>query len=346
VRNPIPDAMRRLDDLQRSRRAPAFVFGVVKKYGDDQAGQLAALLTYYGFLALFPLLLVFVTVLGIIAGHDPGFAANLRRSTLTQFPIIGGDLTKNIHGLHTNSPFALVVGIVGLLWGALGSTQIGQYAMAQLWNVPMVDRPGFVPRMLRSLLLLVTMGAFLVVSTALTGVATFSGPSGIVRAGSEVLSVIVDVGLFTAAFRILTPKEVALRELLPGALAGGIGWAVLQNAGTYLVGHELKHMSGVYGLFAIVLGLLWWMYLTAQVVLYVAEINVVKSRRLWPRSLTQPPLTEADEKLYAAYAHEQRRRPEQHVSVGFAPSASDPDKPVGREHDGAEELRPAAPRQR
>jgi YihY family inner membrane protein len=320
--NPIESTMRKVDRFQQSHTRLGFVFAVVKKYGDDQAGSLAALITYYSFLSLFPLLLVLVTILGILVGGSSSIAQHLQNSALGQFPVIGPQLKGHIGSLH-GSPGALVIGILGLIWGSLGASQAGQYAMAQVWNIPMVERPGFVPRLVRSLLLLATLGVFLVVSTGLSGFTTFAGGQGpAVRVGAGILSVVVDFGLFLAAFRILTPKEVRTGELVSGAVAGGVAWAVLQLGGTALVGHQLKHMSQTYSVFASVLGLLWWLYLSAQVVLYVAEINVVKSRRLWPRSLVQPPLTAADRDMLVAYATEQQRRPEQRVSVGFDQGAS------------------------
>jgi uncharacterized BrkB/YihY/UPF0761 family membrane protein len=129
--------------------------------------------------------------------------------------------------------------------------------------------------------------------------------------------VVLDSALFLAAYRILTPGKAALRDLLPGSVVAGVAWAVLQGAGTYLVGHQLRHSNEVYGFFGLVLGLLWWLYLTAQVVLYAAEVNVVRKLRLWPRSLVQPPLTKADRAVLVSYAVEQQRRPEQEVSVRF-----------------------------
>ena len=314
--NPIPSVLRRVDRFQQSRRAPGFLFGVVKKYGDDQAASLAALITYYSFLSLFPLLLVLVTVLGLLVGGSSGIAQHVKSSALGQFPVIGPQLKGHIGSLH-GSPGALVVGLVGLVWGSLGASQAGQYAMAQVWNIPMVDRPGFVPRLARSLLLLVTLGVFLVASTWLSGLATSGSLGAAAGVGSALLSAIVDVGLFIAAFRVLTPKEVPTGQLVTGAVAGGIAWAVLQMAGTALVSHELRHMSQTYSVFASVLGLLWWLYLSAQVVMYVAEVNVVRSRRLWPRSLVQPPLTHADREMLATYARQQQRRREEHVEVGF-----------------------------
>jgi uncharacterized BrkB/YihY/UPF0761 family membrane protein len=130
-------------------------------------------------------------------------------------------------------------------------------------------------------------------------------------------SLVANAALFVAAFRILTPKQISTLGLVPGAVGGALVWTGLQNAGTALIEHQLRRTSQVYGTFAIVLGLIFWIYLGANVTIYAAELNVVLARRLWPRSLIQPPLTEADERVLAAIAEQGRRRPEQLVQVDF-----------------------------
>lgn len=312
------ELVRAVDRFQQDHSVFAFGFGVIKKYGDDKAGSLAALITYYGFLAIFPLLLLAVTILGLMAGGSRRILNDVLSSTLAQFPIIGNELEKNIHGLRSGSPFGLTIGLLGLIWGSLGASQAGIYAMSQIWNIPQVDRLGFAPRLLRSLSLLVVLAIFLGTSTTLTGLVTFGGaPPAFTRLGGLVLSVIVNIVLFVAAYRILTPASVPTKALIPGALIGGVAWTALQSLGSILISHELRHASQVYGFFGYVLGLLWWIYLGIQIGLYAAEINVVRSRRLWPRSIVQPPFTEADTQMLDTYLHEAKRRPEQRVSVGF-----------------------------
>lgn len=319
--NPFEKVLRGVDRTQRRTGPLAFAFAVNKKFGDDQAGNLAALITYYGFLTLFPALLILVTVLGIVAGGSSSIQHRVLHSVLAQFPVIGNtsgplSLASNIHRLRRNSPIGLGVGLLGLVWGAIGSVQNGQYAMAQVWNVPQRDRPGFVPRTLRSLAVLVVMFVFVVLSAGLTGVTTFSGSQGpLWRALAVLGSLVVACGLMVAVFRLLTPKQIATGQLVFGALAAGVAWTALQAAGTWLLDHELRGMSQVYGLFAIVLGALWWIYLVARVVLYAAEVNVVRARRLWPRSMVQPPLTEADQRMLETYPHQEERRPEVEVSA-------------------------------
>jgi YihY family inner membrane protein len=317
--NPVNAVLRHLDAAQQRWGPASFVFAVIKKYGDDQAGSLAALLTYYGFLSLLPLLLLLVTVTGLLAGSNPHLANDIKNSALGQFPVIGTQLRNNVHGLSSQSGVALAIAILGLLWGSTGASQAAQHAMAEVWNLPYVERPGFVPRLVRGILILLLAAVFLAASSALAGLATFGGgPGPAARVGSGLASVLLDSLLFLAAYRVLTPhKPPTLRDLLPGSILAGFVWAVLQGAGTYLVGHQLRHSNEVYGFFGLVLGLLWWLYLTGQVVLYAAEVNVVRHHRLWPRSLVQPPLTPADRQVLSAYATEQQRRPEEEVSVRF-----------------------------
>jgi uncharacterized BrkB/YihY/UPF0761 family membrane protein len=184
--------------------------------------------------------------------------------------------------------------------------------MAEVWNVPGVDRPPFVTRLLRGFGLLGVLGLGLVATTAITSLSA-SGAGAPLRVAGGALTVALNVGLFALAFRVLTVRQVPTRALLPGAILGGICWSVLQVLGAYLVGHQLRHASEVYGYFASVLGLVSWLFLGAQLTLYAAEINVVWARRLWPRSIVQPPLTDADKRAFDDIALQGERRPEQSV---------------------------------
>jgi YihY family inner membrane protein len=292
---------------------------VVRKFGDDSAGSLAALMAYYGFLALFPLLLVLITVLGLLFANDPGFQQRVVDSTLSQFPIVGNQLAgpHGVHSLRASSVVGLVIGLIVLLWASMGVTQAAQKAMAEVWNVPPVDRPGFVPRLVRGVEFVGVLGLNSVVITVVAGFASFGGHSVGVRAAAVIVALVADVALYLVGFRILTPPSINRRSLVPGAVVAGIAWAVLQYIGSYLVGHQLRHSSQVYGYFASILGLIGFLYLACQITLYAAELNVVRARGLYPRSLVQPPLTSADERVLADIAKLGARRPEQRVAVEF-----------------------------
>ena len=309
--NPAERIVRRVDGFQQGNRPAAFAFGVVKKFGDDRASALAALIAYYGFLAVFPLLLLLTTILGFVMESNSAFRRSVLQSALRDFPIVGEQLQQAIHPLRGNA-LALTLGLVGLVWGSLGVGQAGQLAMAEVWNIPGVDRPPFVRRLLRGVGLLAVLGVGLAATTVLAGISS-SGTSSPVRVVGAVLPFALNVGLFALAFRVLTVRDVSSRSLLPGAIAGGVCWSVLQILGAYLVAHQLRYASQVYGYFASVLGLVSWLFLGAQVTLYAAEANVVWARRLWPRSIVQPPLTDADKRAFDDIALQGERRPEQSV---------------------------------
>lgn len=316
-----------------------FLYGVVKKYGDDRGGQLSALVAYYGFLSLFPLLLVLVTVLGVVAGSSSSLTRRIEHSALSQFPVIGssgskGSLANNIHALHDNSVIGLVVGMLALAWGSQGASQIGQFAMAQLWNIPGVHRPHFWNRLQRTGALMVVLGVFLILGSALAGIASAAGQAGLVRAGGEVGSLAANCVLYLLAFRVLTPKQIRLKDLVPGALVGAVGWTALQVGGTLLIAHQLRHTSQVYGTFAIVLGLIGWIYLGAMLTMYAAEANVVLARRLWPRSMVRPPLTAADRRVLVAIAEQNVGHPEQRVTVRFDDAEGEEPPPADAKGDG------------
>ncbi len=308
---------RRADRTQQGIRPVAFAVGVFKKFGDDRGSSLAALLTFYGFLSLFPLLLLLVTILGFFGGGEHSLVRRVENSAFSQFPVVGTKLSTNIHGLQGRSILGLVVGIVVVLWGSQGAIQTAQYAQSEIWNIPGVNRPSFWARLGRTYSMIVVLGLFLLVSTLAAGLVTIGHHGGLAVAGAVVASLAVNIGLFVVAFRLLTPKQIPWNDMVYGAIIGAAGWTVLQYLGGVLVEHSLRNTSKEYGTFALVLGLIGFLYLAAQVTLYASEFNVVRARHLWPRGMVQPPLTAADKEVLSSIALEGKRRPEQYVTTGF-----------------------------
>jgi YihY family inner membrane protein len=335
--NVVEGTIRRIDGFQQRHLVPSFVFGVIKKFGDDNAGNLAVQVTYTMFVTVFPLLLLLVTILGIVLAGNPSDRARVLHSALGQFPIIGQQLGHNLHAIKRSSVFGLVFGIVGLVYGSTGLAQAGLYSMEQIWNIPAAVRPNYFTRMIRAGIFLVVLAVGLIVTTALTGFGTFGKHNFWLGALGEVLAVIVNVALYLAAFRTLTPRQVATRSLIPGVIIGGVVWTILQAAGGYVVGHDLKGASALYGLFGLVLGLVAWIFLGAEITLYAAEINTVLHHRLWPRGLVQPPLTDADQRSLAFQVTQNQRRPEQEVITRFKgrPMTQDEYRERGYEGDDA-----------
>jgi YihY family inner membrane protein len=327
--NWIGGVLRAVDRFQQRHVLLAFPVGVVKKFGDDGAGKHAALLAYYGLLSLFPLLLVFVTVLGYALANNQELRGQVIDALVGQFPVIGVQLSDSIATIQ-GSGIGLVVGVVGTLWGGLGITHSAQDAMNAVWNIPRNQRPGYWVRLARGLGSLLVLVGFVVAATALAQLGRIgSGVGGRLLAlgGSLLLNLL----LLAVLFQVLTGRGVRWRRLLPGAVCGGVGWTALQTLGVFIVDRQLARANLVYGVFAVVIVLLGWLYLSAQLLLYAAELNVVAARRLWPRSLLQPPLTEPDRRVLTALAETEQRRPEQTIQVTFAPqphSQQDPQPPT------------------
>ena len=308
--------LQELDRLQQRHRWLSFPAAVIKKFGDDEAGRLAALIAYYGFVSLFPLLLVLVTVLGFVLEGSPKTQASVLHSTLGQFPIIGDQLQRNIHSLK-GSPGALAIGVAGLLFGGLGIVGATQNAFQQVWHIPRKHRPSFLAWRLRGLGLLVLLGLLLIVSTVAAGYVTAQTAGVIAVLGGILLALVSNLLLFIAAFRFLTPEEVPTRDLIPGVIFAAVLWQLLLHIGGYYVAHVVRHAQETSGLFAFVLGLLAWLYLGGQVTLLAAEINVVRARALWPRSFFSAQLLDADKRALISSAETEERVQEENVEVNF-----------------------------
>jgi inner membrane protein YhjD len=296
-----------VDAFQQRHRPLAFTFAVVKKFGDDQGGNFAAQLTYYGFVSLFPLLLVLVTVLGFVLHDDPELQRQILDSALADLPVIGDQIRNNVTSLKGNG-VGLAVGLVVILYGGLGLANASQDAMNRVWEVPMRARAGFFPRLARSLALIGVLGGGILMSTFLSRFGAGNANLGdAVRVALYLGGIVLNVGVFAVAFKVLTSRPLGWLDVLPGAVVAAIGWEVLQAFGAFVVQHWLQNMSPTYGLFAIVLGLLAWIFLEARVVLYAAQVNVVRVQKLWPRSLAPPPFTDADRRAFEAYALREER---------------------------------------
>src|SRR5215469_7337281 len=233
--NPVEREIRRIDAAQQRHRAPAFVFGVIKKYGDDNGGVLAANLAHSAFVTVFPLLLLLVSVLVKVASGAASLRHEVLKAVAKQFPLVGGELTGNIHALNRSSVITLVVGLLVLVWGATGLAQAGLFTMNQVWNLPGPARPGYLPRLARCSAFLAVLAVGLPISGLLAGLVTYGHHSQGLRILALALAVPANVGLYLAGFRALTPKGIPARNLVAGAIAGGIAWTVLQVFGAFIV---------------------------------------------------------------------------------------------------------------
>jgi len=324
-RRPLPGAplsvVTRLDAFQRRHPAAGFPLAVAYKYFDDSGGYLAALITYYGFLSLFPLLLLASTILGIVLAGDPHAQQTILHSALSQFPIIGDQLKEpnRIGG----GLVGLLVGGLGALYGGIGVALAAQNAMNTAWAIPRNSRPNPFKARALSVLLLVTVGLAVLGTSLLSAVGAGVGTFG---AGIRVLlmaaSVTVNAVAFVLAFRIATARRLSVREVAPGAIGAAVVWQLLQTFGTVYVAHVVKSASATNGVFALVLGLIAFIYLAAVAVVLCVEVNVVRVERLHPRALLTPltdnvELTQGDERAYTGQAKAQRSKGFQEIDVRF-----------------------------
>jgi membrane protein len=306
--------IRAVDALQQRHAWLAVPVAVWKKFGDDQAGNLAALIAYSALVAIFPLLLVVATVLDIALKNNPALKQTVL-TALDKYPAIG--LLDNSVGRLNQVGIALVVGLVGTFIGTLGVANSLQNALNSVWEIPFSHRPGFPWSWLRSAALIIGIGTGFIATTILSGLAAGAGHR-LGGAGPSVLafavSLVLNFGLFWLAFRLATAKDVTWRQLWLGAAISAVIWQILQAFGGYFLSHQIAHASPLYGTFAVVLGLIAWLYLQAQLTLYAVEINVVRAYRLWPRSLAPPPYTEQDRRAFELYV--EKRRSQRDIAAG------------------------------
>jgi len=295
-------ALKRVDAVQKRIRPLSVAVATYKKFSDDQSSNYAAMIAFWAFFSFFPVLLVLVTVLAWV------LPASTKDSVLDRiaqmFPLLD---TNSIRGL-SGSVWAIVLGLATSLWSGLSGVQTIQSAFNSVWEVPYYRRSGLVKQVRKSIFVLATIGVGLVLTTLISGLAasTASGVHlGVLgRIVGHVAAGVLAVGLFLASFRILTDAKVTTRDVLPGALLSGSVFYILEQVSTLIISNQLKNAQATYGHFATVIVILWWFYLTAEVTLLGAQLNVVLMTHLYPRSLVDAPQTEADERALQAYARE------------------------------------------
>jgi membrane protein len=317
---PVRDA---IDGWQQARPLTAVPCAVAKKFTDDGASRLAALIAYWGFFSIFPLLLAFASILGFLLQDNPEFQQDVLDSTITQIPVIGDQLTRDVTSLK-GSGVALAIGILGAVWAGLGVTLATGRALDTLWAVRRLDRPDYVHARLRGLAILTVIGTAQILTTVVVTLArngTIQPPAAGIASFAG--STVIDLVVFVTAFRLLTAASVTTRQVLPGAGLATISWLGLQTLGGLYIEHVVARSNATYGVFAAVIGLLSWLWLAAQLSLVAAEVNVVLAQRLWPRSLFGG-LVAADERALRTAAEAEQRDPRQHIAVSFDPAAEPP----------------------
>ncbi len=335
-------AVSAVDRFQRRHPVLGFPLAVIYKYFDDQGPYLASALTYYAFIAIFPLMLLGTSILGLILRGEPQWQEQILNSALSQFPIIGDELGRP-EGLQ-GSVAGVAVGAIAALYGAMGLGQALQNTQHVAWSVPRNSRPNPVYARVKTLVLLVTAGVSLLAVTIVSTVASTTDVfTEVLGSGIQYflpLVTVAVVGTFlTLLFRFAATGQHSFRRAAPGGYALAVMWQLLQLAGAAYVDNVLVDTSSMTKTFGLVLGLIGFLWIGAVMAVLATEINVVGARRLWPRALLTPftdnvELTDADRRAYAAYARMQRHKGFEKVSVVWEPgplerrTQADPDDPA------------------
>jgi membrane protein len=281
----VKSLLKSVDSFQQSHPMLAFPVAVIKRYGDDKAGRQAALVTYYAFLSVFPLLLIFITVLGILVANNSTLETQIMQNVFQLFPSLGDDLRKNVQSLHTSGLALALQGLI-VLYGARGLASILQETFNNLWHIEPHHRPGFLGDNARSFAMMLSVGLGMVI-----GVAISVGLNSVVHIGwlgtvfITMVNLGITFGLFLIVFRLGTSERIALGKLVLGAIIATIGIVIIQRMGGFIMKQQLPKLQGSYGSFAITLGMLFWIYLQAQVILYAIVATIVRAEKDWPKKL-------------------------------------------------------------
>jgi len=318
----------RLDLLQQRVPPVAFAIGVWLRYREDRNYEYAALLSYYGFFSLFPLLLVLVTLLGWILKDNQELLNRILESTFSQIPVVGTELARDVTALDGNG-VTLLLGVLVTLWAGLGVVKVAQDAFNNMWGQSIMRRPGFFPKLLRSIGSLVVIGGGFVLATIVSGFTFAVSLPGLSAVFGVIISVLVNAAVLLATFKVLTASPVAIRSLVPGATLGAIALWILQLVGSIYIEGVIVGAGAIYGSFATVIGLLVWMALVARVILLASEVNVVTERHLWPRSFEGRNLTDADMRAFDEVSRRDIRRHPNATAVADDPDSQheDPENP-------------------
>ncbi len=287
-----------LNAFQQRHKFTAFVYAVIKKYGDDEAGYQGALITYYAFLSIFPLLIVATSIIDLIASKNDVLRQRFVSGFNSYFPVVGQQLQSSIHS-PTKSGVALIIGIIIALIGARGGAAALQHALNHVWQVPRRHRAGFPRSLIQNLSIIFVGGIGLLSAATISSLATSLGHSAVYKIISSLISIVILFGVFVYVFYTGTDaRDMRPKDFMFAALLSAIGFQVLQLLGGYYITHQLGNLRSLYSTFAIVLGLLGWIYLQAQMLVYSLEAATVRTLKLWPRSMQGDKLTAQDRRAY------------------------------------------------
>ncbi len=294
----------RIDNIQQNNKFLSFLYALQKKYSQDQAGNLGALITYYGLLTFFPLLSAVLSITQLSVLHSAHLKSKVLLALNNYLPIIGHQLQTTVHA-EQKAGVALVVSVVIVLYGSRGAVNALQMALNNIWHIPKAMRVGFPKNIISSLVILLAIGGGLIITGLLSSYVVAHTDSFYVRILAFISSLLITFIVLMFVFKLSISKYGRFKEFIYGSIFAAFILQIIQLLGGLIVVHEFKHLSSFYGSLALVFILLFWIYLQIRVVLYAAEINTIIKFKLSPRSLSGLQLTAADRRINkAAYESE------------------------------------------
>lgn len=251
---------------------------VMLRFARDGGTNMAAAVAYYGFLSLFPLLLLVLALIGfILAGDIEGQAEWVRRLSQA-VPGLGQIIGENVRAVVEGRGAVGLIAIAGLAWTGAGIVKAAGIALNRIFRVHGYE--SFFRQKLWQFRTLATLGLLALLALVVTGSVAAIELPGIprllVRSAAVLLGLGLDFLLFMLSYRLLTQRRgPPFAGLWVGAAFASIGWTILKLAGSWYATRVVAGATAVYGTFAAVVGALVLLHLAARVLLYGAEINAV-----------------------------------------------------------------------
>lgn len=308
----------KFNKYQLSHRRLGFIVAIIKKYSQDQVGNQTALVTYYGFLALFPLLVAALSITEISILRNANLKITIIKSLNIYFPLVGHWLQSHIHA-EKKAGATLAISLLLIVYGARGVASALQQAMNHIWQVPKSERPSGLKSIIRSFEIIILGGLGFIATGFMSAYVTGSAKNIFIKIITTIVSLMITFIFLLLLYKLSLSKIIAYKELIIGSIMATIGLQIIQFAGGFLITHELKHFSSLYGSLALVLVVLFWIYLQVRILLYATEVDSVISLKLWPRSLVNDSLTNADRRALTMYIEREAyiKPPAEEVDVTF-----------------------------
>jgi membrane protein len=289
----------RIDQVQRRHRVLAFPYAVLRRYVEDRGSWVGSLISYYGFFSLFPLLVVFVTVASWVLDDRPELLQDVLQAVWSRVPFLASTLQtsveREVQQVDSNV-WVMIVSLGVMLWGGVGAVRVLQDSVNRVWGVARFRRQGYLAKVVRGLAMLSLLGLGLAATGVVAGLTVTAQFPVIGLVAVAAVNIVLATAITVVIYRLSIADRVALRDLAPGAVIVGVGAYGLTLIAGFYVQRVIARMSSIYGPFATTIGLLAYVSLAVQLFVLATEVNVVRAKRLWPRSLTGGALGPPDDR--------------------------------------------------